>query len=191
MQLQYDLFKNKRYQGVTLMNNQECKTMALRAYDQTLQEETLTLISQFWQSHSQYLPDLQETKQDLAAWTSPGNQLYLVIHRACLIGFVHLGSRGSAIDWLDHLFILPAYQGRGLGSAVIQEVEDIVKTYSESLYIEAAARNTRAIALYHRLGYACLNTVTIRKDFKPADFTVLDEEKLYGLSFEIKRKKEA
>ena len=173
------------------MNNQECKTMVLRAYVQTLQEETLTLISQFWQSHSQYLPDLQETKQDLAAWTSPGNQLYLVIHRACLIGFVHLGSRGSAIDWLEHLFILPAYQGRGLGSAVIQEVEDIVKTYSESLYIEAAARNTRAIALYHRLGYACLNTVTIRKDFKPADFTVLDEEKLYGLSFEIKRKKEA
>ena len=43
------------------MNNQECKTMVLRAYDQTLQEETLTLISQFWQSHSQYLPDLQET----------------------------------------------------------------------------------------------------------------------------------
>ncbi len=30
---------------------------------------------------------------------------------------------------------------------------------------EAAARNARAIRLYRRLGYGCLNTITLRKDF--------------------------
>ena len=70
-----------------------------------------------------------------------------------MIGFVHLGNRGAKIDWLEDLFILPEYQGGGLGTQAIFQVEAIVRKYSESLYIEAAARNEGAIRLYQKLGF--------------------------------------
>ena len=84
------------------------------------------------------------------------------------------------------LFVLPEYQGRGIGSEAIRLTEEIVKTYSESLYIEAAARNIKAIELYRKLGYDCLNTITVRKDFKPEKFEILREEKIFEQNFEVK-----
>lgn len=81
---------------------------------------------------------------------------------------------------------LPEYQGRGIGSEAIRLTEEIVKTYSESLYIEASARNIRAIELYRKMGYDCLNTITVRKDFKPEKFEILREEKIFEQNFEVK-----
>ena len=67
-----------------------------------------------------------------------------------------------------------------------EKTVEIVKTYSESLYIEASARNIRAIELYRKLGYDCLNTITVRKDFKPEKFEILREEKIFEQNFEVK-----
>lgn len=46
-----------------------------------------------------------------------------------------MGNRRAAIDWLEDIFIIKKYQGKGIGSLVIKKLEEIVKTYSESLYI--------------------------------------------------------
>jgi hypothetical protein len=53
--------------------------------------------------------------------------------------------------------------------------------------VEAAARNEAAIRLYRKLGFDCLNTVTLRKDFESFSETK-GKEKLFGLDFEIKDK---
>lgn len=60
-------------------------------------------------------------------------------------------------------------------------VEDIVKEYSESLYIEVAARNMKAIRLYQRIGYNCLNTITIRKDFHPEKCETIGNERIMDM----------
>ena len=83
-----------------------------------------------------------------------------------------------------------AYQGKGIGSRAIQLAEDIVKEYSESLYIEVAARNMKAIRLYQRIGYNCLNTITIRKDFHPEKCETISHERIMEMDFEVKRYKE-
>lgn len=101
--------------------------------------------------------------------------------------FVHLGSRGGEIDWLEELFVLPEFQGRGIGTRTIGLAEEIVSAYSESFYIEAAARNEKAIRLYRKLGYDCLNTVTIRKDFHAERFETLSTERILDMDFQIKR----
>ena len=67
--------------------------------------------------------------------------------------------------------------------------EEIVKQYSVSLYIEAAARNEAAIRLYRKLGYDCLNTITIRKDFPGYEYDVVRKEKIHELEFEIRKDK--
>ena len=44
-----------------------------------------------------------------------------------------------------------------------------------------------AIRLYHRLGYNCLNTVTVRKDLPGYEYDVVCREPIHGLGFEIRK----
>ena len=106
-----------------------------------------------------------------------------------VVGFLHLGSRGGAIDWLEHLYVKPEHRNKGFGSKAIACAEEIVREYSESLYIEAAARNEQAIRLYRSLGYNCLNSISIRKDFHPENFNLVRVAQLYDKSFEIRKVK--
>lgn len=150
-------------------------------------DNTLRLISLFWKEHNNADTSREDDLKDLADWTVPGHQLWMVEFAGEMIGFAHMGSRGGEIDWLEDLFIMPKYQGRGFGSQVIQLLEDQVRQYSESLYIEVAARNLHALKLYHRLGYDCLNTLTVRKDFKPENFDCVSKEIVSGHELVIRK----
>ena len=149
--------------------------------------EMLPLIRAFWQAHNHYTQTDEEARADLTAWTAEGHSLFFICADGAPVGFVHLGSRGAAIDWLEDLFVLPEHQGHGVGSQAIRLAEDIVRQYSKSLYIEAATRNLPAIRLYRRLGYDCLNTITIRKDFPGYEYQVVRQEHVCGSDFEIRR----
>lgn len=153
-------------------------------------DTAVKLIIQFWQAHNHETPSYEEAAEDLTQWTKEGHRLYFIRYGGEAVGFVHLGSRGGEIDWLEELFVLPEFQGRGIGTRAIALAEEIVKAYSESFYIEAAARNEKAIRLYRKLGYDCLNTITIRKDFQAERFETLSTERILGMDFRVKRYKE-
>ena len=145
------------------------------------------LIRGFWLAHNDYVMPDEEAAEDLAAWTDKGHAFYFILKEETPVGFVHLGSRGAEIDWIEDLFVLPEYQGTGDGSQAITLVVAEVKKYSESVYLEVAARNLGAMKLYHRLGYNCLNTVTLRKDFQPENYEVIRNEDLLGYPLEVKK----
>ena len=151
------------------------------------QETACALIQGFWKAHNGYIQTKEAAKEDLQEWTKEGHAFYFIRKDGENVGFVHLGSRGGEIDWLEDLFVLPEYQNQGIGSKAIQLTEEIVKKYSASLYIEAAAKNEKAIRLYQRAGYNCLNTITIRKDFDESLFDVVRTEKVYDLEFEVRK----
>lgn len=162
------------------------KTIELAEY-QGEEEQAVSLIRGFWKAHNQYDMPPEEAREDLTAWTAQGHRLYFIRRDGGTVGFLHLGSRGGEIDWLEDLFVLPACQKQGIGREAIRLAEEIVKQYSQSMYIEAAARNEGAIRLYRKLGYNCLNTVTVRKDFPGYEYDVVREESIYGESFEIRK----
>ena len=161
----------------------------LIAYNNEIEMAT-NLIIKFWQEHNHFAPSYEDAQSDLKEWTKGGHKLYYIAINDEYIGFVHLGSRGCEADWLEDIFVLPEHQGKGIGSRAIQLAEDIVKTYSESLYIEVAARNMKAIRLYQRIGYNCLNTITIRKDFRPETCETIGKERIMEMDFDVKRHKE-
>ena len=153
------------------------------------QEIMCDLIKRFWISHNDYTQSYEESLENLKEWTLTNHILYYIKKDDIIIGFAHLGARGCEIDWLEDLFILPEYQGHNYGSLALKAIEDLVKKYSESLYIEVAARNSRALNFYVRNGYNCLNTITIRKDFRPDEYFVTSNENILEHSFEIRNKK--
>lgn len=168
---------------------EESTMITLKQYTNE-QNQILFLIQGFWKVHSNYAQSEAESQEDLYNWTKPGHVIYFIQNDKTNVGFAHLGSRGGKIDWLEELFILPEYQGKGFGSKAIRQLEEIVKQYSVSLYIEAAARNEAAIRLYRKLGYDCLNTITIRKDFPGYEYDVVRNEKIHDMSFEIRKDKD-
>lgn len=151
-------------------------------------ETAIPLIQAFWlcHSHAEQTPD--EAAEDLRAWTAPKHAFYLIFQDSKAVGFLHLGSRGGPVDWLEELFVLPDCQNQGIGTEAIRLAEEMVSQYSDSVHIEAVARNEGAIRLYRRLGYDCLNSITIRKDLRDTGFHCVRTEELYGLPFEIRKK---
>lgn len=115
------------------------------------------------------------------------NLFYIVKFQNHYIGFARLGNRGAKIDWLEDLFIDEQFQNRGLGTQVINILENKVKQYSESLYLEVASRNLKAMKLYRELGFDCLNSITIRKDFQKENFEVIERQKISDFQFDIKK----
>ena len=149
-------------------------------------EQAVFLIRQFWKAHNGAEPSPEDAREDLALWTGEGHRFYFIRRGDEVLGFLHLGSRGCAADWLEDLFVLPQHQNQGIGTQAIRLAEEIVSQYSDSLYIEAATRNQRAIRLYRKLGYDCLNTITVRKDFRPEQYETPHTESLLGEEFQIK-----
>ncbi|MBR3693127.1 MAG: GNAT family N-acetyltransferase [Erysipelotrichales bacterium] len=163
---------------------------ALELVTYTTQEDiALSLIKGFWRMHNDQEVSDEEAREDLRVYTSQEHVLYLVKYKDKYIGFAHLASRGASIDWLEDIYIIPECQGKGYGSYVISLLEKRVSEYSSSFYMEVAARNERAMRLYHRLGYTCLNTVTLRKDFAPEKYECIRNEKIYDMELEIRKKK--
>ncbi len=147
----------------------------------------VSLIQSFWKEHNGCDMPPEEAKEDLTAWTAPSHTFYFICRDKEPVGFLHLGSRGGERDWLEDLFVLPACQKQGIGSEAVRLAEEIVKEYSQSMYIEAAARNEGAIRLYKKLGYDCLNTISVRKDFPGYAYKTVRKETIYGEQFEIRR----
>ena len=188
--------------------------ISLELYNDTQQSIACELIKKFWLAHNNFEQSDEDSLQDLKNWTAEGHRFYFIIaddlasntlspdisteasgnsttqnktSSSQIVGFVHLGNRGAEIDWLEDLFVLPELQSKGIGRQAIALVENIVRAYSESLYIEAAARNLRAIALYRELGYDCLNTITIRKDFDASHLKTIQKEHIAGHEFDVRR----
>jgi len=58
---------------------------------------------------------------------------------------------------LDDLYLYPKYQGRGIGTAVLRRC---IEQTELPLWLYVFRRNTRAIALYERLGFRIVETIS-------------------------------
>ena len=64
------------------------------------------------------------------------------------VGFYCLTEEDGKTE-LDSLFVLPPWQGKGIGTAILQKCQND----AAPLFLYVFKRNVRAIALYKRLGF--------------------------------------
>jgi ribosomal protein S18 acetylase RimI-like enzyme len=67
-------------------------------------------------------------------------------------GFFATSSTSETVK-LHQLFILPEYQGRGIGSACMTQIVKEANLAQKPVMLQVLKINTRAIAFYQRLGF--------------------------------------
>ncbi|MDN3239543.1 GNAT family N-acetyltransferase [Glycomyces tritici] len=114
----------------------------------TGEAERITRI--FWAARTQmtYLPDLytfEQTQWWVANVMAPQSELWLAELNGVPVGFAALNG-----TWLDHLYLEPAHQGRGIGEALLAKA----KRRRPELNLRVFEQNTGARAFYARQGFA-------------------------------------
>lgn len=64
--------------------------------------------------------------------------------------------------YLALIELLPAYQGHGIGSALIRDIQQRAKQTQRPLTLHVLKTNPRAIQLYQRLGFAIIQEEDVR-----------------------------
>lgn len=74
-------------------------------------------------------------------------RIYVALENGHRVGFASLDQNGN---FLHNLFIDPACQGQGIGSALLEHVQ---KQFTGTGALKCLARNQRALAFYQRHGW--------------------------------------
>ncbi len=106
------------------------------------------------------------------------------------------GACEKADDFVTDLWVLPEYQGRGIGTALLDKIESGIRERGYSTArLDTHARNSGAIRLYKRLGYRVktyvvaysepldedIDKVEMVKEFEPGSEPVDPGTGEYGL----------
>ena len=62
---------------------------------------------------------------------------------------------------IERLLILPSFQGLGIGTDILKKLKQEAKTNSKTLSLKVLHSNTRAQALYERIGFTVTQKLTI------------------------------
>ena len=76
----------------------------------------------------------------------------IIQFRGTDIGFLIM-SRTSDTLKVNQIYILPEYQGRGIGSACLTRIIDRASLEEKSVMLQVLKVNTRGVAFYQRLGF--------------------------------------
>ena len=89
-----------------------------------------------------HTPD--EDRQFFRGHVFPTNQVHGAFGDGRLVGFIAFRQ-----DWIDHLYVLPEAQGRGVGAALLQ----VAQSGWPQLSLWTFQRNTAARRFYERHGF--------------------------------------
>ena len=133
-------------------------------------EEFLTLSRAFYQSDA-VLHEIDESCHQNAFEEMMRSDVYLLGYLLkcdgktagyAVLNKMFMREVGGHVVWIEELYVIPEFQGKGLGRAFFAWLEEHIPAVRYRL--EAEPDNRRAMALYQRLGYEVLPYVQMIKD---------------------------
>lgn len=82
-----------------------------------------------------------------------------------LLSFTYSNEVGGIVLWLDEVYICPSYQGRGLGTELLEFLDREYRDKVRRIRLEVTPINNSAIRLYKKMGYEPLDYLQMIKDF--------------------------
>jgi len=94
--------------------------------------------------------------------------LYIVWQGEQKVGVYGLEERNNYI-WLKELFLLPEFQGHGIGSHIVQETLNQGRIANKKVRLQTLKANLRAKQLYERYGFQVVEVTDIywRMEWSP------------------------
>ena len=84
----------------------------------------------------------------------------IIQFRGTDVGFLSTSSTPDTLK-VNQLFILPEYQGKGIGSACMMRIVDDARLEEKSVALQVLKVNTRGTAFYQRLGFTIVGEDSI------------------------------
>ena len=113
---------------------------------------------EYWQTDEQ-------SKETLRQWIEDG-AVYNVFLGNEIIGFFFVRLGGQNVAWLEDLFILEQYRGKGMGKIAMKKLDELmIEKKVVAMFVDVIPRNTKAIKLYKECGFDHLNLIQLRKDY--------------------------
>ena len=88
------------------------------------------------------------------------HDLYILQFRGIDVGFLITSCTSDTLQ-VNQIFILPEYQGRGIGSACITRIVDDAGLERKSVVLKVLKVNPRSVAFYQRLGFTIVGEDSI------------------------------
>ena len=88
------------------------------------------------------------------------HDFHIIQFREIDVGFFITSSTSDTLK-VNQIYILPEYQGKGIGSACMTRIIDDANLEQISVVLQVLKVNTRGIALYQRLGFTIVGEDSI------------------------------
>ena len=120
------------------------------------------------------LPPLTQTLEELAASLLTSDTVLVVRQGTRIVATARVAARDDGTWWVSRLMVAPDQQGRGLGSALLRRLLEVVPPGAAAELLTGAA-SRRNLALYRRFGFRVVSegvdeagvpVVTLRREPK-------------------------
>lgn len=91
--------------------------------------------------------------ESLAIVQDTSREVYVLADGAQLLGFIIINMRGAFVGYIQIVCIDAAARSRGTGTRLIEFAEKRIFRDAANVFLRVSSFNTRACALYERLGY--------------------------------------
>ena len=115
-------------------------------------------VEQVWGWDDSYQKELHNRRFD-------SQELRIIQFRGIDIGFLSTSNTSDALK-VNQLFILPEYQGKGIGSVCMTRIIDDAGLEQKSVTLQVLKVNTRGIAFYQKLGFIIVGETTTHVQMK-------------------------
>jgi len=113
----------------------------------------------------------------LKAFEGPSKEIFLIVLKEEIAGFVILQTGGTFKGYIQTLCINETHRGKGLGKKLLQFCEERILKISPNIFICVSSFNKGAIKLYYEFGFKLVGELN---DFVKEGFTELLLRKTFG-----------
>lgn len=119
----------------------------------------------------------------LSRITDATREVWVARSGGTVAGFFILNMRGGFVGYIQTICVAPDARGSGLGTRLMQFAEERIFRDYPNVFLCVSSFNTRARALYERLGYTLVGELT---DFLVPGYSELLMRKTLGAMSEFK-----
>ncbi len=105
------------------------------------------------------------------------SEIYVAVEEGHVRGFVIVVMHGAFIGYIRILCVDPSMRGKGLGTRLVAFAEERIFSETPNVFLCVSDFNTRARALYERLGYEAIGEL---RDYLARGFTEVLMRKTRG-----------